>query len=173
MEPYIAQIMLVGFNFAPKGWAQCAAQLLSIQQNAALFSILGTTYGGNGIQTFGLPDLRGRTSMHWGMGAGQPDYVLGELGGTENVTILASSLPSHNHPLNVSNVASNASSPSNTLAAVSQTSISGMLYGSPSNTTMATATVANNGGNQPVSILQPYLVLNYLIATSGIFPSRN
>jgi len=173
MTPYLAQIMLVGFNFAPKGWAQCAAQLMSIQQNAALFSILGTTYGGNGIQNFALPDLRGRTSIHWGQGPGQPNYVLGELAGAESVTILSNSLPLHTHSLNVSTVASTSPTPSGNLAAQSQSSITGMLYGSPSNVTMAAGTIANNGGNQPVSIMQPYLVVNYVVALSGIFPSRN
>jgi microcystin-dependent protein len=173
MTPFLAQIMLVGFNFAPKGWLQCAAQLLSIQQNAALFSILGTTYGGNGTQTFGLPDLRGRTSIHWGQGTGQPQYVLGELAGSEKVTLLPSNLPLHNHTLNVSATAANAPSPSGNLAAQPASNIGGMLYGSTNNVTMAAGTVVNNGGGQPISILQPYLVLNYVIATTGIFPSRN
>jgi microcystin-dependent protein len=175
MTPYIAQIILLGFNFNPKGWLLCQGQLLSIQQNAALFSLLGTTYGGNGTLTFGLPDLRGRTPIHPGQGPGLPNYVLGELAGTEATTVLASNLPLHNHLMNANTSAGNSGSPATALLAAGPT-ISGsvaLVYGTSANTTMLSTALASAGGNQPVSILQPYLTLNYSIALNGIFPSRS
>jgi microcystin-dependent protein len=149
---------------------------MSIQQNAALFSILGTTYGGNGIQTFGLPDLRGRVPIHWGQGPGQPDYVLGEISGTQAITVPPSSLPLHNHFMQVNNATPNAGAPAgNYLAAgASISGTSALLYTTnAANTTMSPNEIAPNGGNQPLSILQPYLTVNYVIALVGIFPSRN
>ena|ERR1700733_7458539 len=171
METYLAEIILAGFPFAPKGWALCQAQLLSIQQNAALFSILGTTYGGNGIQSFGLPDLRGRTSVSWGQGPGLSDYVIGQLSGTPTVTLTGNNLPPHSHPLNATTIAGNAPSPGACLVGTSPASH--MIYGSPATSQMAGGAVNIAGGNQPVSVMQPYLCLNYIIALSGIFPSRN
>jgi microcystin-dependent protein len=175
MEPFIAQIMLLGFNFAAKGWALCAGQIMSINSNQALFSILGTTYGGNGVQTFALPDLRGRVPIHWGQGPGQPVYVLGETGNTQSVTLNAGNLPLHTHLVSVSNGAGNNGSPSGNVLAqgpvISGANVS--LYSTSSNTTMNATAIAPNGGNQPVSVLQPYLTLNYSIALTGIFPSRN
>jgi microcystin-dependent protein len=175
MTPYIAQVMTVGFNFAPKGWQLCNGQLLAINQNQALFSILGTTYGGNGTQNFGLPDLRGRAPIHWGTGPGQPDYALGEMGGTQNTTLLSNNLPLHNHIMSVYNNAGNKSTPaSNVLAKGALIGASNAsIYSTTANTTMAPGTLSANGGSQPFPILQPYLAVNYVIALQGIFPTRN
>jgi microcystin-dependent protein len=171
METYLAEIIPAGFSFAPKGWALCQAQLLSIQQNSALFSLLGTSYGGNGIQTFGLPDLRGRAAVNWGQGPGLSGYVIGQASGAPTVTLQASSLPAHSHPLNATVPAGNAPSPGACLVGTSPTGY--MIYGGPANATMAAGTVAVSGNGQPVSIMQPYLCINYIIALQGIFPSRN
>lgn len=175
MQPFLAQILLLTFYFSPKGWALCAGQIMAINQNQALFSLLGTTYGGNGIQTFQLPDLRGRVPVHPGQGPGLPNYILGEVAGTETITLLSNQLPSHTHPLKVNNAAPNAVSP-NGAALAQSPMISGnaaMVYSASSSTTLAANAVANAGGNQPLSILQPFSVLNYSIALQGIFPTRN
>jgi len=174
MTPYLAQITGFGFNFAPKGWAYCAGQLMSIQQNQALFSILGTTYGGNGIQTFALPDLRGRVPISWGAGPGLSNYTLGEVSGTQAVTLLPSQLPAHNHSLNANTGVSTLGPPSPNI--LSQGPIVGsqvLWYGTSANAAMHPASIANTGGSQPISIIQPYNTINYSIALNGIFPSRN
>jgi microcystin-dependent protein len=148
---------------------------MSIQQNQALFSILGTTYGGNGIQTFALPDLRGRVPNHWGQGPGLQSYVLGEIGGAQNVTILPSNLPLHTHALNANTGTSALPAPSGNvlsqgpLVSNNQT----MWYATSANAVMNPAAIAFKGNSQPVSVLQPYSVINYCIALQGIFPSRN
>ena len=175
-SPYIGQVFMYGYDWAPKNYALCANQQLSIAQNQALFSILGTTYGGNGVQTFALPDLRGRTYVAWGQGPGLSDYVLGEMTGTETVTLLQSNLPQHNHLMNVNNAAATASDP--TGAVLSQGAImSGVTVATYStggaNAQMNAGALATAGGNQPVSVLQPYLAINFSICLYGLFPSRN
>jgi len=172
---FLAQIQQVAFNFAPKTWATCAAQILSIQTNAALFSLLGTTYGGNGQTTFGLPDLRGRVAIHWGQGPGLSNYVLGEQAGTQSVTMLASNLPLHIHTFVANNQTSTQPSPSgNALAQGGVYQGNNLfLYGTAAGVTMNAGTIAASGGSQPISILQPYNTLQYCIALQGIFPSRN
>ena len=175
-SPYIGQVFMYGYDWAPKNYALCANQLLSIQQNQALFSILGTTYGGNGIQNFALPDLRGRTYVGCGQGPGLSDYVLGEMTGTQSVTLLQSNLPQHNHLMSVNNAAATVSDP--TGAVLSQGPIVGgatvATYStSGPNATMNPGTIATAGGNQPVSVLQPYLAVNFSICLYGLFPSRN
>ncbi|PPD42641.1 MAG: phage tail protein [Methylobacter sp.] len=167
LNPFIGQISLFSGNFAPKGWMLCAGQLLGIAQNQALFSILGTTYGGNGIQTFALPDLRGRAVL--GNGSG---YVEGEASGSEQVTILISNLPPHTHALSGTDVtASSTSADAGAFGAGSGANI--YATGGIPNTTMAPGAVGTAGGSQPVGIRNPYLVLSYIIAVRGIFPSRN
>lgn len=176
MTPYLAQITGFGFNFAPKGWAFCAAQLMSIQQNQALFSILGTTYGGNGIQTFGLPDLRGRVPVSQGQGPGLSYYTLGEAAGTQTVTVLANQLPLHNHAFNVNTALATSGSPSGNYlgqGGVDQGANVSIYATGNANSVMAGNALAPNGNNQPISILQPYNVINYCIALNGIFPTRN
>lgn len=175
-SPYIGQVFMYGFDWAPKNYALCANQLMSIQQNQALFSILGTTYGGNGVQTFALPDLRGRTYVGWGQSPGLSDYVLGELTGTQAVTLLQSNLPAHNHTMSVNNAAATVGDP--TGAVLSQGPVvSGATVASYStaaqNATLSPTAIANSGGNQAVSILQPYLAINFSVCLYGLFPSRN
>lgn len=172
---FLGQILPVAFNFAPKSWLTCSGQILAIQTNAALFSLLGTTYGGNGVQTFALPDLRGRVAIHQGQGPGLQYYALGEMAGTPTVTMLASNLPVHNHLLMASTTtAGNASPSGNALAAGGQIgTATALAYGTAAGTNPNPGTIASNGSSQPISILQPYNVLQYCIALQGIFPSRN
>ena len=175
--PYLGQVILYGYDWAPKGYATCFGQQMSIQQNAALFSILGTVYGGNGIQTFALPDLRGRSIISQGQGPGLPNYTMGEIGGTENITLLLSNLPPHNHLMNVNNGAANNGVPGPTVALSQGPVISNAtvpVYSTNGfNAQMAATELSFTGNNLPMSIIQPYLCLNYSIALSGIFPSRN
>jgi microcystin-dependent protein len=161
-QPFMGELKLVSFNFAPQGWALCNGQFLPINQNQALFSLLGTTYGGNGQTTFALPDLRGRVPMHVGGG-----FTQGQAGGQEAHTVTVAEMPAHNHLVSASTVAGNAADPT-ILAPFSNG------YGAfASPTTLHPATVANVGGSQPHENRQPYLVLNWCIALVGIFPSRN
>ena len=180
MEGYIGEIRMFAGNFAPLYWAYCQGQLMSIAQNTALFSIVGTTYGGDGQVTFALPDFRGRLAVGTGHAPGLSDYELGQLAGTENVTLLLPNLPSHNHPV-TGTVTVKASSDGST-----ESDPTGKQLG-PSNTYTTTADLvdmaAGNtdvrlstglaGGNAPFSHLQPYLAMNYIICTEGIYPSRN
>jgi microcystin-dependent protein len=181
MQPFIGQIQSFGFNFAPSGWATCSGQILPIQQNAALFSLLGTTYGGNGTTTFMLPDLRGRVPISWGQGPGLSDYVIGEASGTESVTILTSNMPSHSHPLLATTAAATSSTPDNTkiLAKTNGSDINGQdvtvqIYGpAPPNTTMNPQAIGPAGNSIPLPVLQPFLAISFCIALNGVFPSRN
>jgi len=162
--PYLGEIRVVSFNFAPKGWALCNGQTLSIQQNAALFSLLGTTYGGNGVNTFQLPNLQASMAIHVGSG-----FVQGQVGGEVNHTLITQEMPAHTHI--AQGVATNASSSEatgNTWASSAQSP-----YGTTPNTTMAPAVLSLVGGSQPHPNMPPYLVLNFVIALQGIFPSRN
>lgn len=176
-EPYIGEIKMFGGNFAPRGWALCDGQLLSIAQNQALFSILGTTYGGDGRTTFGLPDLRGRVPIHVGTGAGLSPKRLGEKGGQENVTLTVNQLPSHSHSATVQisadSTVATSDKPENLYPA--RNAGSTPQYGDTANTTLgvSTVTVNNTGGNQSHSIMQPYNTVTYIIALVGIYPSRN
>jgi microcystin-dependent protein len=173
MDVYIGMIFLFAGNFAPRNFAFCNGQLLQIQTNTALFSILGTTYGGNGVQTFGLPDLRGRAPIGIGQGAGLTDFVLGEVGGTESATLLVANMPAHNHTLTGDNTAGGHQypGPNHVLGAATAT---GMFYSANNpNTTMDPTSIGMTGGDLPFSVQQPYLALNYIIATQGLFPTRN
>ncbi len=171
MEPFIGQIQLFGFNFAPRGWAFCEGQLLAISQYSALFSLLGTTYGGDGRTTFGLPDLRGRVPISPGTGAGLSNYSWGQRGGQERVTLNINEIPSHTHTLMASNAAGTASNPSNMLLA--DTGALDKEYGTGTLTAMNNQAISQSGGNQSHSIQQPYLAVYYCIALVGIFPSRS
>jgi len=171
MEGYIAQVILFGGNFAPRNWAFCAGQILSIAQNTALFSLLGTTYGGNGQTTFALPDFRGRVAVGTGQGPGLSNWVLGEITGTENTTLLVSNLPSHNHTFapQASSGDATSSKPVGKFPALTPAP----AYAVTQDTTLGSQTTALAGGNQPFSIVQPALGMNYIICLFGIFPSRN
>jgi microcystin-dependent protein len=196
MEPYLAMIMLFGGNFAIRGWAMCWGQIMSIAQNTAVFSLLGTTYGGDGQTTFALPDLRGRAPIGWGQGPGLSNYSLGQVTGTENTTLLINNMPAHNHvgTLSGGTVTNSASTAAGTTNIPGPTLVPAMLptigsgpgatpikgYKAQDNTTTlapgtvsGTVTIGIAGGNQPFSILNPSLALTYLIALEGIFPSRN
>lgn len=169
-EPFLGEIRLFPYNFAPRGWAFCQGQILPIAQNTALFSLLGTTYGGNGQTTFALPDLRGRVPNSSGQGPGLSSYTLGEQGGVETVSLIAQQMPTHNHTIAVNNSGASTGRPSG--AYPGQTS--GNSYApSPDGSTFAPQAVSNAGNSQPHENRPPYLTLNYCIALEGIFPSRN
>ena len=172
-EPFLGQIIMFGGNFAPRGWALCDGQLLPISQNTALFSLLGTTYGGNGQTTFALPDLRGRVPLHMGQGPGLSPYTLGQVGGTEAVTLLVNNLPQHTHSLNGNSTGGNQPGPSGNVLAVESTGTSSNYSSNAPNATLSPQAVGSTGGSQPVSIQQPYLCMNFVIALQGIYPSRN
>jgi microcystin-dependent protein len=173
--PFLGEIRMFGFNFAPNGWALCNGQTLSISQYTALFSLLGTTYGGNGTTTFQLPNLQGQVPIHQGTGGGGT-YVIGEVSGSANVTLLSSQMPAHTHLVNVDGNASGKNTPSgNFLGTVPALApVDSKIYSSgPANATMAATAVAVAGGNTPHNNMQPYLVVNFCIALVGMFPSRN
>ena len=176
---------MVGFNFAPVGWALCNGQVLSIAQYNALFALLGTTFGGDGVRTFNLPDLQGRVPLNVGNGAGLDPYVWGQRGGASNVTILAPNLPAHTHPIAppVSNAAATSSSPVNAYPAVNQTTITGGQRGETATTlsyaaaqspgqTAAPYQSGSTGSGLPIAVEPPYLAVYFIIALTGIFPSR-
>jgi microcystin-dependent protein len=168
-EPYLSEIRIFSFGFAPKGWALCNGQTLPISQNQALFSLIGTFYGGNGTSTFQLPNLQGCVPLHTGNNSGN-SYVMGQQAGESNVTLTISQLPSHTHTVNA-NSGADAKVPS---AAVVPGGGGESAYGtSPGSATMNNGIVGQTGGSQSHSNLQPYLVLNFCIALQGIFPSRN
>jgi microcystin-dependent protein len=170
--PFMGEIKIVSFNFAPKGWAQCNGQLMPINQNQALFSILGTTFGGDGRVTFGLPDFRGRIPIHTGNG-----FLLGQKGGQEFHTVTQSEMPAHNHFVSASTAAGNSKFIQQAAPVASQNILanSGVsIYGPPSNlATLGPTSITNTGGSQPHENRQPFEVLNFVIALQGIFPSRN
>ena len=167
--PFLSEIRMFSFDFPPRNWATCAGQIMSIQQNSALFSLLGTTYGGNGVQTFALPDLRSRVPLHMGQSSGGSNYVQGQQAGTESVTLNQNQLPQHNHLMQAAGAATTGD-PAGALPAT-PTASKPYRSGAPS-VQLATGT-GLNGGNQPHPNIQPYLTVNFSIALSGIFPSRN
>jgi microcystin-dependent protein len=179
MNPYLGTILMVGFNFAPIGWALCNGQLLSIAQNTALFSLIGTYYGGDGVTSFALPNLQGRVPIHQGQGVGLSPYVLGSVGGVENVTLLTQQMPSHNHLINVNKNPGAAADPTSTFQAEAATgdprnpSLISQFTNTAPTGTMAPTALSMTGNNQPHANIQPYLTINFIIALQGIFPSRS
>jgi len=187
MEPFIGQIIMFGGNFAPRGWSFCEGQLLSIAQNDVLFSILGTTYGGDGRTTFGLPDLRGRVAMHPGTGPGLTPRKLGQRGGSEFNILNVTQLPSHAHiatgQIKGANIEGATSVPTDGYLAKAKVPISrsevvdANIYSDTATTYMATdgvvVTVGNTGGNGRINNIEPFLAVNYIIAMQGTYPSRN
>ena len=172
-DPFVAEIRIFPFNFAPKGWAFCDGQLLPISQNTALFSLLGTTYGGYGKSTFALPDMQGNAPMQPGQGQGLSLRDLGEMSGVESITLLVSEIPVHTHSMkaSVENATQGTLTPNITLAS----SISGSLYQDTTNSSlvqMAFQALPPAGGGLPHNNMQPYLTLNFCIALQGIFPQR-
>ena len=169
-DPFVAEIRIFPFNFAPKGWAWCDGQLLPLSQNTALFSLLGTTYGGNGKSNFALPDLQGRAPMHPGQGPGLSLHDLGETGGSETVTLLESEIPSHSHAMSVSQAdATEGTAPGQRFA----TGIGIGMYAVPGAVVpLSPNALAPAGGDQPHNNLQPYLTFYFCIALQGVFPPR-
>ena len=168
-DPFVAEIRIVPFNFAPNGWAFCNGQLLPLSQNTALFSLLGTTYGGNGKSNFALPDLQGRAPMHPGQGPGLSLHDLGETGGSETVSLLESEIPSHSHQARGSGVDADTPSPTNASWAGSEF---GDSLRKTASGTFGPQALAPAGGDQPHNNMQPYLTLNFIIALQGVFPPR-
>lgn len=175
-DPYIGEIMLFAGNFAPNGYLTCNGQLLQISQYSALYSILGTMYGGNGSTNFALPNLNGRAPIGIGQLAGGSTYTQGQAAGSESVTLTTNQLPAHNHPLNVSTAAGTMATPAGNVPAVATLASNeegvNAYAAAGSLTAAATAAIGMAGGNQSVSVLSPYLALNYVIAVNGIYPSR-
>lgn len=172
-DPFVAEIRIFPFNFAPNGWAWCDGQLLPLSQNTALFSLLGTTYGGNGKSNFALPDMQGRAPMHPGQGPGLSLHDLGETGGSETVTLLQSEMPSHSHALLSSVEDGTQGTLSNSVAL--STSVGGALYQTTTNTnlvSMSPQTLTPIGGGTPHNNMQPYLTFYFCIALQGVFPPR-
>src|SRR4051812_2305261 len=173
-EPFIGEIKLFAGNFAPRGYALCNGQLLAISQNTALFSILGTTYGGNGVTTFALPDLRGRVPMHAGQGPGLSSRSLGETGGAESETLLVGQMPAHNHLAFPNNRNANVANPVDSVPGKAPDP--GFFYRNsvdPAGGPMDAGFIGSAGGSQPHDNMQPFLAINYIIALEGIYPSRN
>ena len=170
-DPFVAEIRIFPFNFAPRGWAWCDGQLLPLSQNTALFSLLGTTYGGNGKSNFALPDLQGRAPMHPGQGPGLSLHDLGETGGSETVTLLESEIPSHSHALRASSDPADVQQPSPARSLARSAPGFAYIPGNP-NATLAPEALAPAGGDQPHNNLQPYLTFYFSIALQGVFPPR-
>jgi microcystin-dependent protein len=166
-EPFLSEIKIMSFNFPPKGWAMCNGQLLPINQNQALFALLGTTYGGDGRVNFALPNLQGSTPMHVGNG-----HTLGERGGEQMHTLAISELPTHTHSANAANVAATSNAPSNARM-ISQSGGANLYAGASNLQAMAPQAIATVGGSQAHENKQPYLTLTFCIALQGIFPSQN
>lgn len=169
-EPFVGEIRMFAGNFAPRSWAFCDGQLLAVSQNDALFSLLGTIYGGDGRTTFGLPDMRGRLSVHAGTGPGLSPRRLGAKAGAENVTLTANQMPSHSHAYNGSTAAGNLNSPAGNVLAGRASDAT--YIETPASAQMSPNSVDNTGGSQSHTNLMPYLCVNYIIALFGIYPSR-
>ena len=169
-SPFVGEIRFFGFNFAPVGWALCNGQLLPINQNTALFSLLGTTYGGDGRTNFALPNLQGRVPIHMGSGPGLSTYVIGQTGGTETTTLTVGELPAHRHLVEANNGAGTLARPADNFPARAGDEAYAAASDQP---TMNAGMIAETGGGQPFDNIQPYLVGNFCIALTGIFPARN
>ncbi len=170
MDPFVAEIRIFGFNFAPTGWALCNGQIMPLSQNTALFSLLGTTYGGDGRSNFALPDLQSRAPMHPGQGAGLSPHDLGEVGGEENVALVESEIPMHTHALMSSGATANRTHPANNSPA--RVSGAAPYAAGGATATLAPQALGPSGGDQPHNNMQPYLTLNFCIALQGVFPPR-
>lgn len=172
-DPFVAEIRMVGFNFAPRGWAMCNGQLLPIAQNTALFSLLGTTYGGDGRSTFALPDLQNRAAMHPGQGPGLSQHDLGESGGSASQALISAEIPAHAHGLKAVAAPGTSTTPVN--SGLARAPGTAALYGAAStiNSTLAPSAINTSGGSAEHNNMQPYLVMNFIIALQGVFPPRS
>ena len=171
-DNYLGEIKLFGGNFAPLGWAPCDGRLLSISENDALFALLGTTYGGDGQSTFGLPDLRGRVPMHQGTLSGGSTYIIGQMAGVESVTLNTNNLPSHTHPFAASNTAGTTNDPTNGFLAAAA-NFQPYSNGTTPDTNFSPNAISMVGGNNPHDNTVPFQAVQFIIALQGIFPSQN
>jgi microcystin-dependent protein len=169
-EPFLGEIRMFSFNFAPQGWALANGQLLPIAQNQALFALLGAQFGGDGVSTFALPDLRGRVALHEGQGLGLTDHTLGEIGGAETVTLTTAQMPNHTHQLVAFSGLASTRDPA---GAVLSHSTAPIYAPAPNETAMSVAAIGHAGSSQPVDVAPPFLTLNFCIALQGIFPSQS
>ena len=172
-EPYIGQIIMFGGNFAPRNYALCAGQIQAISQNTALFSLLGTTYGGDGRTTFALPDLRGRAPIHTGQGPGLSSRPMGQVSGEEGVTLLATQMPGHTHGVNATDNTASQPSPVGHIPAADLAGQPTVYSAQNPNATMSPQSIGLTGGSTPHNNMQPYQVINYCIALYGLFPPRS
>jgi microcystin-dependent protein len=170
-QPYVAEIRIFGFNFAPIGWAQCNGQLISIQQNTALFSLLGISFGGNGQSTFALPNLQGSAPLGWGQGPGLSSRDIGQTGGVATVALSAQQMPAHTHPVECNTAAGNTYGPA--LHDWAQDAGGSDQYAVSGGSSMSASAISIQGGGQAHNNLQPYLVLNFCIALQGVYPPRS
>ncbi len=179
MDPsFVGSIFMTGANFAPYGWQLCQGQLISIAENDVLYTLLGTTYGGDGVQTFGLPDLRGRAAINQGTGPGLSTYVMGQISGNETVSMTSNTMPSHTHLINVITGAATTNTPSSSVYISGATvgvggAVANLYSTNAANVQMAPSSIAANSGNVPFSIVQPVLAVNYIISMFGVYPTQN
>ena len=171
-QPFVGEIQIFGGNFAPNGWAFCNGAILDISQNSVLFTLIGTTYGGDGVNTFALPDLRGRVPVCLGTGPDAVTYVIGQTGGTESVTLTVQAIPSHTHAPFCNTGAGNSGTPGGSFWAGNASTALPQFAAAP-DTNMNAAGVGNTGGSQPHENLMPYVAVNFIISLFGIFPSQN
>ena len=170
-QPYVGEIRMFAGNFAPAGWMFCDGQLLPISENDALFTLIGTTYGGDGEETFNLPNLASRVPIHMGTGPDGTTYQIGEMAGTEEVTLSVQQIPSHSHPFTASTANGTATNPGGSVLAASVSSVQPLIVGTGSGA-MNSGSVTPQGGSQPHENCQPFLCINYIISLFGIFPSQ-
>lgn len=174
MEPFLGEIRIFAGNFAPDGWNMCDGTLLSISSNDALYALIGTTYGGDGQSTFALPDLRGRVPVHQGQGQGLSQYIIGQVGGTEEVTLITNQMPSHNHLIVATTEAGKTNDPTGAFLGAALDTCKLYLTATPADTAMDPSMIGpSTGGNQPHENRQSFLAMNYIIALAGVFPSQN
>jgi microcystin-dependent protein len=174
-QPFVGQVIAVGFNYAPPGWLPCNGQLLPIGEYQALYNLIGTTYGGDGQQTFAVPNLQGRSPLDAGQGPGRANYVLGQAAGAESITLTANQVGSHNHPMFASAKAGNVTKPANTVVLGQGSEPQTPVYAPPPSSTTSLAPSAiggGSGGNQPHENRQPFSTVNYIIAYLGVYPSQ-
>jgi len=172
-EPFVGEIRMFAGNFAPRGWAFCDGQLLAVSQNDALFSLLGTIYGGDGRTTFGLPDMRGRIPIHAGSGPGLSPRRLGAKGGAEHVTLTVNQIPSHTHPFVATSNTATSPNPANTNTIARSTTFDAYIGNEPPSTALKTESITNVGGSRSHDNLQPFVCIHFIIALVGIYPSRH
>lgn len=170
-QPFLGQIIMFGGNFVPRGYAGCNGQLIAISQNDALFALIGTTYGGDGQTTFGIPDLRGRIPLNQGNSTTGSQYSLGQMAGTETVTVISTQMPIHNHTFPGNSNSGTVPSPNG--GVVASTQLNPYVQAAPADTPMGNQMIGQAGGNQPHENMMPFLCVTFIIAVEGVFPTRN